>query len=205
MSRYLQVFKSHLATGRQILSQQNKGDQLIVLDRDGVINVDSADYIKSADEWQPLPGSIDAIARLCNKGFVVYVATNQAGLAKKKFTAVDLEEMHFKLNRLVEKAGGAIAGIFFCPHHPNEGCECRKPKPGLLKQIRNTHHRPIASMTFVGDSHKDVMAAFAGDCEPVLVLTGNGRITQRELSADGPAIAVFDDLAGFADSLCGPV
>ena len=180
--------------------RRSKSDQLIVLDRDGVINVDSSEYIKSAEEWRPLPGSIDAIARLCGMGFIVYVATNQAGLAKHKFSAADLAEMHAKLNSLVEKAGGLIAGIFFCPHHPDVGCECRKPRPGLLNQIRAAHQRPIERMTFVGDSSKDIMAALAGDCQPILVLTGNGRQTQRHLSADWPLIPVFADLASFADS-----
>jgi D-glycero-D-manno-heptose 1,7-bisphosphate phosphatase len=178
----------------------SKGDQLIVLDRDGVINVDSTEYVKSADEWRPLPGSIDAIARLCKMGFVVYIATNQAGLARHKFNTDDLAAMHSKLNTLVEKAGGVIAGIFFCPHHPNDGCECRKPKPGLLTQIRAAHSHPIESMTFVGDSIKDIMAALAGDCQPVLVLTGNGHQTQRELSVGLPVIPVFNDLASFVDN-----
>jgi D-glycero-D-manno-heptose 1,7-bisphosphate phosphatase len=179
---------------------QITGDRLIVLDRDGVINVDSADYIKSAEEWQPIPGSIDAIVRLCDMGFVVYVATNQAGLAKQRFGLVDLAGMHAKLNRLVENAGGVIAGIFFCPHHPDDGCECRKPKPGLLNQIRAAHQKPIQSMVFVGDSSKDIIAAVAGGCVPVLVLTGNGRQTQRERFAEASVMSVFDDLASFTDS-----
>jgi D-glycero-D-manno-heptose 1,7-bisphosphate phosphatase len=175
-------------------------DQLIVLDRDGVINVDSPDYIKSAEEWQPLPGSIDAIVRLHKMGFVVYVATNQAGLAKRKFTSEDLVAMHNKLMTLVEDAGGAIAGIYFCPHHPDDNCDCRKPKPGLLNEIRSAHTTGIESMTFVGDSRKDIDAALAGGCQPVLVLTGNGRKTQEELANDWPNIPVFDDLASFVDS-----
>ena len=175
-------------------------DQLIVLDRDGVINVDSPHYIKSAEEWQPLPGSIDAIVRLHRMGFVVYVATNQAGLAKRKFTSEDLVAMHTKLITLVEDAGGAIAGIYFCPHHPDENCNCRKPKPGLLNEIRAAHGTGIESMTFVGDSRKDIEAALAGACQPVLVLTGNGRDTQEDLAEDWPTIPVFADLASFVDS-----
>jgi D-glycero-D-manno-heptose 1,7-bisphosphate phosphatase len=176
------------------------GDQLIVLDRDGVINVDSQHYIKSAEEWRPLPGSIDAIVRLHKMGFVVYVATNQAGLAKRKFTREDLLAMHTKLINLVENAGGAIAGIYFCPHHPDDNCGCRKPKPGLLNEIRAGHAADIESMTFVGDSRKDIEAALAGACQPVLVLTGNGRQTQKELAEDWPTVPVFDDLARFVDS-----
>ena len=109
--------------------------QIVVLDRDGVINVDSADYIKSAEEWQPLPGSISAIAELHKKGYQIYIATNQAGLARGLFDLKALNQMHQKLVNLVEREGGAIAGVFFCPHHPDENCACRKPRPGLLQQI----------------------------------------------------------------------
>jgi D-glycero-D-manno-heptose 1,7-bisphosphate phosphatase len=110
--------------------------RIIVLDRDGVINQDSSDYIKSAEEWTPLEGSIEAIAELCKKGYKIYIATNQAGLARGLFEPSDLDEMHNKLRRLVEDAGGEVSGIFFCPHHPDEQCGCRKPKPGLLEQIQ---------------------------------------------------------------------
>jgi len=175
------------------------GDQIIVLDRDGVINVDSKHYIKSADEWQPLPGSIEAIAQLHKMGFVVYVATNQAGLAKGKFSTTDLGAMHDKLVHLVEQAGGIIQGIYYCPHHPDDHCTCRKPKPGLLNQIRDDHTGSIESITFVGDSLKDIEAALAGGCQPVLVLTGNGRETQKSLLGDWPKIPVFADLANFVE------
>ena len=112
----------------------NRG--LVILDRDGVINVDSPLYIKSADEFQPITGSIEAIVRLYKAGFSIYVATNQAGLAKEKFSLEDLTLMHQKLNVLVESKGGKIEKIFYCPHHPDEQCECRKPKPGLLLRDR---------------------------------------------------------------------
>jgi len=172
---------------------------IVVLDRDGVINVDSADYIKSAEEWQPLPGSIDAIAMVCKKGYQVYVATNQAGLARGLFSPSDLQQMHQKLESLVETAGGKIAGIFFCPHHPDDGCRCRKPNPGLLEQIAESANISLTNRPFVGDSLKDIQAAVAIGAKPVLVRTGNGRNTEAKL--DSLDVDVYDDLAAFARQL----
>ena len=172
---------------------------IVVLDRDGVINVDSANYIKSAEEWQPLPGSIDAIAMVCKKGYQVYVATNQAGLARGLFSPLDLQQMHQKLESLVETAGGKIAGIFFCPHHPGDGCRCRKPNPGLLEQIAESANVSLTNRPFVGDSLKDIQAAVAIGAKPVLVRTGNGRNTEAKL--DGLDVDVYDDLAAFARQL----
>ena len=172
---------------------------IVVLDRDGVINVDSANYIKSAEEWQPLPGSIDAIAMVCKKGYQVYVATNQAGLARGLFSPLDLQQMHQKLESLVETAGGKIAGIFFCPHHPDDGCRCRKPNPGLLEQIAESANISLTNRPFVGESLKDIQAAVAIGAKPVLVRTGNGRNTEAKL--DGLDVDVYDDLAAFARQL----
>jgi D-glycero-D-manno-heptose 1,7-bisphosphate phosphatase len=173
--------------------------QIVVLDRDGVINVDSADYIKSADEWQPLPGSIDAIAMISQKGYTVYVATNQAGLARGLFSSVDLHQMHQKLKSLVVAAGGQIEGIFFCPHHPDEGCRCRKPNPGLLEQIAESAKASLTDQPFVGDSLKDIQAAIAIGAKPVLVRTGNGKNTETKL--EGLVVDVYDDLDAFARQL----
>ena len=164
-----------------------------------MINVDSANYIKSAEEWQPLPGSIDAIAMVCKKGYQVYVATNQAGLARGLFSPLDLQQMHQKLESLVETAGGKIAGIFFCPHHPDDGCRCRKPNPGLLEQIAESANISLTNRPFVGDSLKDIQAAVAIGAKPVLVRTGNGRNTEAKL--DGLDVDVYDDLAAFARQL----
>jgi D-glycero-D-manno-heptose 1,7-bisphosphate phosphatase len=175
-------------------------DNLIVLDRDGVINADSPDYIKSAAEWQPLPGSIDAIAQLCQAGFKVYVATNQAGLAKQKFTATDLAEMHAKLEQLVIAAGGRIERIFFCPHHPDDHCDCRKPQPGLLHQISAFHPGEIATMVFVGDSEKDIEAARRAGCESALVLTGNGRQASKALQNQSQKVPTYADLGSYASA-----
>ena len=175
-------------------------DDLIVLDRDGVINADSPHYIKSAAEWQPLPGSIEAIGMLCQAGCKVYVATNQAGLARQKFSAADLAAMHAKLEGLVAAAGGRIEGIFFCPHHPDDQCGCRKPQPGLLHQIRAFHPTEIRSMVFVGDSVKDIEAARRAGCESALVLTGNGRQARVILGSQAQYIPTFTDLAGYASA-----
>jgi D-glycero-D-manno-heptose 1,7-bisphosphate phosphatase len=169
---------------------------VIALDRDGVINVDSKDYIKSAAEWQPIPGSIEAIAQLCRKGYDIYIATNQAGLARGLFQMSDLEAMHSKLVQLVEAAGGKINGIMFCPHHPDEQCQCRKPRTGLLQQIEAHSRESMQNQYFVGDSSKDIQAARAIKAIPVLVLTGNGTDTREKLE---DPVQTFTNLAAFAD------
>jgi D-glycero-D-manno-heptose 1,7-bisphosphate phosphatase len=173
--------------------------RIVVLDRDGVINIDSADYIKSAEEWQPLPGSISAIANLCKKGYAVYIATNQAGLARGLFDLKILEQIHAKLISLVEQQGGQIAGIFFCPHHPDEACPCRKPKPGLLRAIEAASKTSLQDQAFVGDSLKDIEAARAIGAKPILVRTGNGRETESRLTDSG--VEIFDYLSAFVNQL----
>ncbi len=169
---------------------------IVILDRDGVINTDSPLYIKSADEFQPISGSIEAIVRLYHAGYLIYVATNQAGLAKKKFSLKDLTSMHQKLNALVESRGAKIEKIFYCPHHPDETCECRKPKPGMLLKIADHAGKTLQEADFVGDSLKDIEAAIAARANPVLVLTGNGKSTQENLKS---RVITFQDLAQYAD------
>lgn len=153
--------------------------QFVILDRDGVINEDSPDYIKSADEWIPVPGSLNAIARLCDAGIQVFVATNQAGIARGKLTLDDLIDIHERMNREITTAGGAITEIQYCPHHPDDACECRKPKPGMLNNLAKAHDLDLSQGYFVGDSLKDLMAGEAAGCTAVLVLTGNGKETQN--------------------------
>lgn len=170
--------------------------RLVILDRDGVINFDSPDYIKSPEEWVPIPGSIEAIARLHQHGVTIYVATNQAGIARGKLTAADLEAVHRKMRSTVSAAGGEIAGIQFCPHHPDDNCDCRKPAPGMLLAIEALSGIPLDGQPYVGDSMKDICAANAAGCEPVLVLTGNGRETAKMIH---PGPAIFKDLATFTD------
>jgi D-glycero-D-manno-heptose 1,7-bisphosphate phosphatase len=147
----------------------------IILDRDGVINYDSDEYIKSPEEWRPIPGSLDAIAQLNRFGFQVLVATNQSGVARGYYDLDTLGRIHEKLMHELASVGGYIDEIFFCPHHPDEACSCRKPKPGLLHQIETKYQINLTHTFFIGDSIADVKAALAVGCIPILVLTGNGR------------------------------
>ena len=173
--------------------------KLLILDRDGVINEDSDAYIKSLDEWIPIPGSIDAIARLSKAGWTVAVATNQSGLARGYYDLATLEAMHARLHELVAAEGGSVGLIVHCPHGPDEGCACRKPLPGLLERVAMHYGQPLAGQWFVGDSGRDLEAAIAAGCQPVLVKTGKG---QRTLSKPLPDnVLVFDDLAAVADHL----
>ena len=166
-----------------------------MLDRDGVINEDSDDYIKSPDEWIPIKGSIDAIARLTHNGYGIVVATNQSGLARGYLNEYDLAKIHSKCCGMVEKAGGLISAIFYCPHPPSADCSCRKPKTGLLKQAESELGVSLTGSFLIGDSMKDLEAALAFGMKPVLVRTGNG--SKTELNLDDKlrsSIAVFDDL-----------
>jgi D-glycero-D-manno-heptose 1,7-bisphosphate phosphatase len=167
---------------------------LIILDRDGVINYESNAYIKSPEEWQALPGSLAAIAALNRAGFQVVVATNQSGLARGLFNRATLEAIHAKLARELAAEGGELAGIFFCPHHPDDHCSCRKPKPGLFWQIREKYPVDFSTVFFVGDSSTDLEAAKNAGCKPLLVLTGNGQRTLAE-HAKTLAVPYFFDLA----------
>ena len=166
---------------------------IVILDRDGVINYDSAEYIKHPDEWLPIPGSLEAIARLTQAGIDVHIATNQAGVARGKFTAATLTAIHEKMLTLIRDAGGDIVSIAFCPHHPDDNCDCRKPRPGMLQQISSQTGVPLTGVPFVGDSLKDVEAARAAGCRPIVVLTGNGQHTH----AAAPGAEVFDSLLEF--------
>lgn len=175
---------------------------IIVLDRDGVINYDSDAYVKSADEWIPLPGSIEAMAALSQAGHQLVVATNQSGLARGLFDLDDLESMHAKMRALVEDAGGEIAAIFYCPHGPDDNCRCRKPQPGLLDAIEAEFDTSLHDCYLVGDQLKDLHLAQAKGCRPVLVKTGRGSETlQRLISAPDASLSntnVFEDLAQFS-------
>ena len=180
---------------------------VVVLDRDGVINEDSPDFIKSPDEWHAIPGSIAAIARLHHAGITVVIATNQSGLGRGYFGLDELEAIHAELNRLVEEAGGTLAGIFYCPHLPDAGCDCRKPATGLLTAMEAELGESPRGAWFVGDSLKDLQAAQAYGCRPALVRTGKGRGTEAKLAAGGSgltapeAIPVFDNLASCAEHI----
>jgi len=171
---------------------------IIILDRDGVINHDSDLYIKSPEEWQPIEGSLEAIARLHQSGIKVVVATNQSGIARGLYDEATLAQIHDKMNHLIAEAGGELAGIFYCPHGPDDGCDCRKPLPGLVHQIQEAFAVDAHNVPFIGDSVRDLMAAEASDCQPVLVKSGKG---ERSIASGkvGSHIPIFDDLARFVD------
>lgn len=173
--------------------------KLIILDRDGVINQDSDDYIKSLDEWIPIKGAIEAIAKLSKAGWVVAIATNQSGIARGYYSLTTLTAMHDKLRRLVAEQGGEIGLIAFCPHGPDEGCHCRKPNIGLLEQIADHYQVDLTHTWFVGDSAVDIQAAITAHCQPVLVKTGKGLRTLQKGIAE--QVLVFDDLATAVDGL----
>ncbi|HHM06072.1 MAG TPA: D-glycero-beta-D-manno-heptose 1,7-bisphosphate 7-phosphatase [Gammaproteobacteria bacterium] len=174
--------------------------KLVILDRDGVINEDSDHYIKSPEEWVPLPGSLAAIARLNQAGYRVVVASNQSGLARGYFDRATLARMHDKMHRALAQAGGKVEEVFFCPHHPDEGCACRKPRPGMLHQIATRLHTDLNGVPFIGDSLSDVQAARAVGAAPILVRTGKGKRTlARSEGLEG--VPVFDDLAAAVAAL----
>lgn len=175
--------------------------KFIILDRDGVINEDIDVYVKSAAEWRPLHGSAEAIARLNHSGYRAVVATNQSGIGRGLFDTATLNLMHAKMHRVVAQAGGRIDAVFFCPHKNDDRCACRKPKPGMFLEIARRFGRDLAGVPAVGDSLRDLVAANAVGCQPILVRTGKGLHT--EASGGLPAgTLVFDDLAAVAAHLC---
>jgi D-glycero-D-manno-heptose 1,7-bisphosphate phosphatase len=170
--------------------------KLVILDRDGTINHDSDQYIKSLDEWQPIDGSLEAIARLTQADYRIAIATNQSGL----FDTSTVISIHNTLQRAVGQMGGRIDAFFFCPHAADSACECRKPKPGMLLEIGRRFNVALEGVYMVGDALRDLQAAAAAGAKPVLVLTGKGKKTQKEGKLP-PGTAVFPDLAAFAAHL----
>ncbi len=174
--------------------------RLIILDRDGVINQDSDDYIKSVDEFIPLPGSLEAIARLNQAGYRIAVATNQSGIARGFYDVATLNAMHDKLRRLLAAVGGEIEIILFCPHGPDENCDCRKPKAGMYREIAERLDFPLEETPVVGDSLRDLQAAQTVGARPILVRTGKGKRTLAK--GEGlDEIPVYDDLAAAVTAL----
>ncbi len=171
----------------------------MVLDRDGVINEDSDDYIKDPDEWEPIPGSIDAIARLCHGGYRVCVASNQSGIGRGLFGFARLNGIHQKLRELLAKQGGRLELIAFCPHQPSDRCGCRKPRPGLLLEIGERMGIGLRGIPFVGDSISDIEAARASGMSPWLVRTGKGERTLALGMDRLEGVLVFPDLSAVAD------
>lgn len=177
-------------------------NKLIILDRDGVINQDSDQYVKSEDEWSPIPRSMEAIARLNRGGYRVVVATNQSGIARGLFDLETLSLMHKKMHELASTAGAHIDGVFFCPHGPEDKCACRKPKSGLFEEIQKRLGIDLVGVPTVGDSLRDLQAGAALGCKTFLVKTGKGAKTWADKQNELPqGTLVFDDLMGVATHL----
>ncbi|MGI9308494.1 MAG: D-glycero-beta-D-manno-heptose 1,7-bisphosphate 7-phosphatase [Gammaproteobacteria bacterium] len=175
--------------------------RLIILDRDGVINHDSDAFIKSPDEWRPIEGSADAIGALSAAGFTVAVASNQSGIARNLFDRRTLYSIHDKMRRVVRAHGGDIDRIVFCPHGPGDGCDCRKPEPGMLLKLSHHYGVPLDRVPVIGDSLRDLDAALAVNARPILVLTGKGKATAAAVSVAGRQVEVFADLGNVATAL----
>ncbi|EKD75279.1 MAG: D,D-heptose 1,7-bisphosphate phosphatase (D-glycero-D-manno-heptose 1,7-bisphosphate phosphatase) [uncultured bacterium] len=175
--------------------------KLVILDRDGVVNYDSEHYIKSPEEWIPIPGSLEAIATLNRKGYTVTIATNQSGIGRGFYNEMQLDAIHQKMQTILKVHQGRIDRVFYCPHLPTQACNCRKPAPGLLQQIAAHYQCDLNAVPFVGDSLRDIRAACAVGCQPVLVRTGNGAAVESLLKEIASHVWVYDDLAAFAESL----
>jgi D-glycero-D-manno-heptose 1,7-bisphosphate phosphatase len=174
--------------------------KLIVLDRDGVINLDSDEFIKSPEEWIPIPGSLEAIARLNQAGYRTVVATNQSGIGRGLFDIGTLNAIHNKMHRALAQQGGRIDAVFFCPHSADAQCDCRKPKAGMLEEIGRRFGVDMAGVPALGDSLRDLEAAAAVGAQPMLVLTGKGERTLREGGYPANTV-IFPDLAFAAAAL----
>lgn len=182
----------------------NPENKIVLLDRDGVINEDSDAYIKSADEWVPIPGSLEAMAELHKAGYRLYVVTNQSGLGRHLFQPADLAAMHDKMRAMLAALGGEIADIVYCPHHPKERCTCRKPAPGLLKTLQARHGLDFDRVPFVGDTLKDLDCATSMGAQGVLVRTGKGEKTLetlRQNSLDSAVNRIPPVYANLADAV----
>ena len=173
--------------------------KLVILDRDGTINHDSDQYIKSPEEWRPIKGSLEAIARLTHADYRVVVATNQSGIARGLFDTRTLFAIHDTLLRALAQVGGRIDAFFFCPHAPDAGCPCRKPQPGMLLEVARRFNVALDDVCMVGDMQRDLEAAAAAGAKPVLVLTGKGVETRDEGKLPA-GTRIFPDLAAFAAS-----
>ncbi|HSQ05640.1 MAG TPA: D-glycero-beta-D-manno-heptose 1,7-bisphosphate 7-phosphatase [Burkholderiales bacterium] len=174
--------------------------KLVILDRDGVINYDSAAYIKSPEEWRPIPGSLEAIARLNQAGYRVVVATNQSGVGRGLFEMATLNAIHEKMHRALAQFGARIDAVFFCPHAQDAECACRKPRAGLLEEIGRRLNQELRGVPAIGDAQRDLEAAVAIGAKPILVLTGKGQKTRREGKLP-PGTEVYANLAEAVDAI----
>lgn len=177
--------------------------KLVILDRDGTINSDSDDFVKTPEEWMPLPGALEAIARLNHAGWHVVIASNQSGLGRGLFDVASLNAMHAKMNQMLAALGGRVDAVFYCPHSPEEACQCRKPLPGLFEQIGARFGVQLLGVPTAGDSLRDLLAGAAAGCEPHLVLTGKSAQYRGGPPPEGlpPGTVVHQDLSAFADFL----
>ena len=175
--------------------------KIIILDRDGVINHDSEEFVKSVDEWEPIPGSIEAIANLTQAGYKVVVCTNQSGIGRGLYSMEVLNDIHEKMHRLVEQEGGKISAIFLCPHKPDDNCSCRKPKPTMILEIIDRYNIDnVNNLMMVGDSNRDLESIAAAGGVPVLVKTGNGKKTFAQNKMP-PNTLVFKNLFAVSEYL----
>ena len=174
--------------------------KLIILDRDGVINYDSDQFIKRPEEWIPIPGSLEAIARLCQSDYRVVVTTNQSGVGRGLFDMRTLNAIHDKMHKAVALAGGRIDAIFFCPHAAEADCPCRKPKTGMLEEIAARYDVNLQGVPAVGDSLRDLISAAKVGARPILVLTGKGSKTQ-EKGGLPEGTQIYPDLAAAVATL----
>ena len=174
---------------------------LVILDRDGVINEDSDQFIKSPEEWNPIPGSLEAIARLCRADYRVVIVTNQSGIARGLFSLDTLNRIHARMLEHIQRKGGAIDAVMVCPHGPDDNCRCRKPLPGMLTDLAQRLNINLQRVPVVGDSTRDLEAAHAAGALPVLVRTGKGAESVRRLSSHDlpPDLPVYDDLSAFTN------
>lgn len=176
------------------------GARLVMIDRDGVINEDSVDFIKSVAEWRPIAGSLEAIAGLHRAGWRVAVVTNQSGVGRGLYDEATLAEIHQHMRERVRAAGGELAGVYYCPHLSEDDCECRKPKPGMFRALERELGVPVRGAPYIGDRISDIEAAEGVGARPLLVRTGTGAATEA-LLAGRRGVQVFDDLAAAARSL----
>lgn len=179
--------------------------KLLILDRDGVINHDSDDFIKSPEEWRPIKGSLEAIGRLSQAGYDLVIITNQSGIGRGLFSADTLGSIHVRMIDYIHQHGGKIHGLLVCPHHPDDNCECRKPKDGLYNELAQRLNITFQDVYSVGDSLRDLQAANTAGATPILVKTGKGKSTLKTIkkTADSPlsSVATFDNLSSFTDAL----
>ncbi|MDZ7841960.1 MAG: D-glycero-beta-D-manno-heptose 1,7-bisphosphate 7-phosphatase [Gammaproteobacteria bacterium] len=178
--------------------------RLAILDRDGVINEDSPDFVKTPEQWVPIPGSLEAIARLCRAEYRVVIITNQSGVGRGLFTLDMMNKINMRMFELINQKGGEIDALLFCPHTPDAGCECRKPKPGMFNELARRLKVNLTGIPAVGDSIRDLEAAVAAGAAPVLVRTGQGEKTLEAVRRDGSErlkrVPVYDNLAAFVDN-----